>query len=323
VAGELERSAARAEGRGGAAAAAAFLERATELTPDGVRRGARALAAAQATLEAGAPDSASGLLATAEMGPLDELQRARVDRLRARIAFAVNRGRDAPGLLLAAAERLAPLDPVQARETYLEALEAAIFAGRLGDTDGIVGVASAACAAPPAPSPPRPADLLLDGLTTRFTRGYAAALPSLERALRAFLHEERHGKDDLRWYGLASRVAPDLWDDESWRRVTSRYVALAREAGMLTVLPLASSIRAGVHMLAGDSAAASALLDEVETITRATGNAPVRHASLLLTCLGGQEEPARQLIRRQCSTTASAATRTHSSLPGGRASTRI
>ena len=150
----------------------------------------------------------------------------------------MNRGRDAPALLLAAVEGLAPLDAAQARETYLEALEAAISASRLGAGDGIVAVAEAARDAPPAPASPRPADLLLDGLRTRFSEGYAAALPSLQRALRAFLHDGCHGKDDLRWYGLASRVAPDLWDDESWVRVTSRQVELARDAGMLTVLPL-------------------------------------------------------------------------------------
>ncbi|HEY4418487.1 MAG TPA: AAA family ATPase, partial [Pseudonocardia sp.] len=297
VAGELERSAARAEARGGVAAAAAFLGRATELTPDPSRRGARAIAAAPAKLEAGDPDRAAGFLATAEMGPLDELQRAQICRLRARIAFAVNRGRDAPALLLGAAERLAPLDAAQAREAYLEAIEAAISAGRLGAVDGIVTVAEAARAAPPLPSSPRPADLLLDGLTTRFTEGYAAALPLLRRALRAFVHNERHGQDDLRWYGLASRVAPDLWDDESWERVTSRQVELARGAGMLTVLPLACSIRAGVYVFAGEFAAASVLVDEVEAIQRITGNAPVWHTSVLLTALCGQEMQARQLIR--------------------------
>jgi DNA-binding CsgD family transcriptional regulator len=297
VAAELERSAARAEARGGVAAAAAFLGRATELTPDASRRGARAIAAVPAKLEAGAPDRASSLLATAEMGPLDELQRVQIGRLRARIAFAVNRGRDAPALLLAAAERLAPLDAAQARETYLEALEAAVVAGRLGAGGGIVAVAEAARRAPLAPSPPRPADLLLDGLTTRFTQGYAAALPSLRRALRAFVHDGGHGKDDLRWYGLASRVAPDLWDDESWERIASRQVQLARDAGMLTLLPLASSIRACVHVFAGEFAAASVLVDDVEAIQRITGNAPVRQTSLLLTSLQGGEEQTRQLIR--------------------------
>jgi hypothetical protein len=110
VAAELERSAGRAQARGGFAAAAAFLDRATGLTPDPARRGTRALAAAQAKFDAAALDRASELLATAEMTPLDELQRGRVDVLRAQIAFAAGRGRDAPALMLAAARRLEPLD---------------------------------------------------------------------------------------------------------------------------------------------------------------------------------------------------------------------
>src|SRR5215208_2575230 len=109
VARELELSADRAKGRGGVAAAAAFLERAAELSPDPAHRGARALAAAQAKLEAGAPEAADALLSTAELAPLDELQRARLQMLRAQIAFAVRHGSDAPSLLLDAARRLGSL----------------------------------------------------------------------------------------------------------------------------------------------------------------------------------------------------------------------
>jgi hypothetical protein len=103
VADELERSACRAQARGGIAAAAAFLERAAELTPDPARRGGRALAAAQAKFESGAPEAAQELLAVAELCPLYELQRARLARLRAEIVFARRRGSDAPPLLLDAA----------------------------------------------------------------------------------------------------------------------------------------------------------------------------------------------------------------------------
>jgi hypothetical protein len=176
VAGELERSAVRAQGRGGIAAAAAFLERSAELTPDPARRGARALAAARAKFAAGAPEAAHELLTVAELGWLDELQRAEVARLRAQMAFAGRRESDAPQLLLDAAKKLGPLDSGLARETYLEALGAAIFAGRLGRGLGQREVAVAVrTAAPPAPQPPRPMDLLLDGAVTRLTEGYVAA----------------------------------------------------------------------------------------------------------------------------------------------------
>jgi tetratricopeptide (TPR) repeat protein len=295
VAGELERSANRAHARGGVAAAAAFLERSAELSPDPARRAARALAATQAKLDAGAPDAALRLLATAQAGPLDELQRARVDLLRARIALAVNRGRDASPLLLTAAERLAPLDAALARDTYLEALDAAIFAGRLGHAAGVVEVAQAARAAPPAPRPPRLADLLLDGLATRFTQGYAAGAPPLKRALQAFDRDDDRGEHDLRWYGLACRIAPDLWDDEAWHQITSRQVRLARHAGALTILSIAVAYRANAHLHAGEFAAASALLDEAEAITQVTGSAPLMYVPPVLTAWRGQETQTLQL----------------------------
>ena len=148
VADELERSADRARRRGGVAAAAAFLERAAELTPDPARRGARALAAAQAKLEAGSREAAEELLATAELAPLDELQRAGLQRLRAQIAFVFSRGSDGPPLLVGAARRLEALDPALARQTYLEALGAAMYAGRVNADSGVLEVAEAARAAP-------------------------------------------------------------------------------------------------------------------------------------------------------------------------------
>ena len=166
VAGELERSAAGARGRGGVAAAAVFLQRSADLTPDPALRGARALAAARAKFAAGAPDAACELLAMAELGGLDELQRAELARLRAQMAFAQRRGSDAPRLLLDAAKKLGPLDSGLARETYLEALGAAISAGRLGRGLNVRDAAEAARTAPPAPQPPRPMDLLLDGAAT-------------------------------------------------------------------------------------------------------------------------------------------------------------
>ncbi|GAB2961659.1 LuxR family transcriptional regulator [Streptomyces pseudoechinosporeus] len=301
VAGELERSADRAQGRGGVAAAAAFLERATELTPDPARRGARALAAAQAKFEAAAPDVAYELLATAELGPLDELQRARLARLRAQIVFARSRGSDAPPLLLDAAKRLEPLDRGLARETYLEALGAAVFAGRLSGRQGVREVAEAARAASPGPQPPRPIDLLLDGVATRFTEGCVAGVPPLRRALHAFRAEALRDEDDVRrWLGLCpvaqETAAHELWDGELWDELATRAVRLAREAGTLTVLPTALVYRAGVHLHAGEFATASALIEEADAITAATGNARVRYTSLVLVAWRGEEVPALELI---------------------------
>jgi len=299
IAADLERSAGRAQARGGFAAAAAFLDRATELTPDLARRGARALAAAQAKFDAAAPDRAYELLATAEMAPLDELQRSRVDVLCGQIAFAQGRGSDAPPLLLKAAKRLEPLDAGLAREAYLEAFGAVLFAGRLGGAVGVREVADAARAASRTGSssqPPRGLDLLLDGLVTRFTEGYPAGVAPLRRALRAL-------QALLREHGLVGRevrfalgVSPELWDDEAWHELASLGVRTARDAGALTALPNGLTYHAGLLIFAGRFAAAAAFLEEADSIAAATGIAHFDYASLLLAALRGHETRALKVI---------------------------
>jgi DNA-binding CsgD family transcriptional regulator len=298
VAGALERSAGRVQGRGGVAAAAAFLERATELTPDPARRGTRALAAAQAKFDAAARETALELLATAEMCPLDALQRARLARLRGQLAFALRHGTDAPPLLLDAARLLAPLDAELARETYLDALGAGVFAGRLSGGGVMRETGEAARAAPAGPEPPRVIDLLMDGLAVRFTDGYVASVPPLRQAL-AFAREQERGEEDLRWLWLASPVAHEVWDDEAVHQLVDRAVRFARGAGAIRVLPTALIYRAIVHVYAGQFAAAAVLIEEVEAINEATGNMPLVYTattSLALAAWGGQEAQALELI---------------------------
>jgi DNA-binding CsgD family transcriptional regulator len=296
VAAELERSAGRARARGGAAADAAFLAYAAELTPDPADRGRRALAAAQAKFDAAASDAALDLLATAELAPLDELQRAWLERLRAEITFARTRGKDAPALLLHAARRLESLDAAMARETHLEAMAAAMFAGRLGDQPGLREAAEAALTAPEPPQPPRAIDLLLDGLATRFTEGYSAGLPPLRRALGAFRDLEGLTPRDVRWLWLACRLAQDLWDDELWDVLATGGLRVARETGALSVLPIAATYRASLHVHAGDFGAASSLIEEADAITQATDMAPLKYASLMLAAWRGNEADGLELI---------------------------
>jgi DNA-binding CsgD family transcriptional regulator len=300
VAAELERSAGRAQSRGGVAAAAAFLEQAAKLTPSPARRGERALAAAQAKHQAGAPDAALALLATAQAGPLDELQRARIDLLRAQIAFAVNRGSDAPPLLLTAAKRLEPLDVGLARETYLDALWAAMFVGRLARSGGLREVAQAAHAAPrpdPSREPPRAADLLLDGLASLFEAGPPAGTATLRRALRAFRSEQISKEEEIRWLHFACRTAVDLWDDEAWDVLATRHIELARDAGALVELPIALHTRIGVHLNAGELTAAAAVLEEVEVIAEATGSQVAPYGAVALAAWRGRESQALELMQ--------------------------
>jgi DNA-binding CsgD family transcriptional regulator len=285
VAGELERSADRAQARGGLSAAAAFLQRAAELTPDPAQRIERSLAAAQAKLDVADTTSASELLAAAELGPVDELQRARLERLGAQIAFASRRGRDAPPLLLEAARRLDPLDAAMARETYLEALASAMFAGRLGSGPDEREVAEAARASSRGHGVGA-ADRLLDALVTRYTEGYAAGVEPLSRALRAFAEPDGGGAD-RRWLWLACRLAQDLWDDELWNVLATRGVRLARDTGALNLLPNALNYLAALNVHSGAFESASAMHDEVEAITAATGIPPLNYAACMLAASRG------------------------------------
>jgi DNA-binding CsgD family transcriptional regulator len=295
VASELERSADRAQSRGGIAAAAAFLERATELTADPARRAERALAASQAKYHAGALDRALGLVAIADSGLLTEFQFAQVDVVRAQIAFAVNRGRDAPPLLLKAAKRLESLDARLARDTYLDALSAAVVAHRLATGVGLLQVAHAVSNAPEV-RPPRASDLLLDGWESLITEGYRAGTPRLQRALRAFRSKSIPRDEEIRWLWLACHTAYELWDDETWRLFSERLVELARGAGALAALPIALDALSSWALFAGDFARAASLVEEGQAITEATGSNPTAYGPVLLAACQGRAQPATALI---------------------------
>jgi DNA-binding CsgD family transcriptional regulator len=296
VAAELERAAGRAQSRGGLAAAAAFLERATALTLEPALRAGRALAAAQAKYEAGLLDDALALLAAAEAGAGDQLQRARARLLRAQIAFASRRGSDAPPLLLKAARDLEAVDVDLSRATYLEALSAALFAGRLARGGSVVEVSEAALAGPPAPTPPRPSDLLLDGLAIRFTEGYAAAAPILKRALSAFRRETLLPPQEARWLWLACWVAADVWDDETWTLLSTRQLQLVRDAGALTAIPFALSVRSAVQAISGELTEAASMVEEIRAVIEATGIPVIPYTELWLAALRGQEAELSELI---------------------------
>jgi DNA-binding CsgD family transcriptional regulator len=219
-----------------------------------------------------------------------------LERLRAEITFARTRGSDAPALLFDAARRLEPLDAAMARETHLEAMVAAMYAGRLSDTPGVREAAEAARASPAAPQPPSAIDLLLDGLTTRFTEGYSAGVPPLRGALDAFRGVERLPARDARWLWLACRLAQDLWDDELWYELATRGLRGARDTGALRVLPIAATYRASLHVHAGAFDAAASLIEEAEAIVRATEMAPLKYASLMLAAWRGDEAEASELF---------------------------
>lgn len=304
VAAELERSAGRAQARGGLAAAAAFLERSASLTADPGLRVERLLAAAQFHLQAGAFDATLGLLAAAEAEATDELTRARVDLLRGRVSSAHDAGREAPSQLLDAASRLESLDPDLARQTYLDAWGAALFAGHLAAAGGSLWDVSRAARAAPAPAPsaapgpPGPSDLLLDGLAALIVEGRAAAAPMLRRAVDAF----RSDGDEvsvghwLQWGVLASSAAVTLWDFDSWRAMSTRQIELAREAGGLALLSIALNGHAMISAWCGDFETATALVAEDEAMKQATGTRIAPYGAMLLAAYQGRVSAASALI---------------------------
>ena len=296
VATELERSAGRARARGGLAAAAAFLKRAVALTRDPKRRTDRALAAADFGVRAGAFDAARGMVAAAEVGPLDELQRARLDLVRAEAAYSESRGNAAPALLLRAAKSLEPLDPRLARETYLDAWSAALFAGGLATSASLQEVSLEAQAAQTPPDGSRPSDALLDGFSLAFTQGRPAAAPVLAKAATGYAGDDVSIEEALRWGWLATAAAVMVWDYETCLAVAMRGVQLAREAGELTVLAVSVNVLAQALSLGGEFGRAKLLVAEADNVTEATGARVAPYGGLVLAGLEGREDRASSLI---------------------------
>ncbi|GAS98025.1 regulatory protein LuxR [Mycolicibacterium canariasense] len=295
VAAELEASAGRAQARGGISAAAAFLERAAMLSVDSAKRSERALAAASAKVQLGAFDSAQDLLAMAEAQRPSDRQRARGDLIRAQIAYISNHGRDAPPLLLSAAKRLESIDVTLSRVTYMDAMLAAMFAGRLALNANVFDVALAAQTAPRPAAIPDRRDLLLDWLILHYRLGYVAARPALGAVLAAF-DDGVSPDEELICALLASSAAHLAWDDDRFDQATRRHVDIARGRGAIGDMPVALSSRATALLFFGDLAGAAAVVDELEAAQEATGSRLAPYAALGLAALRGEQADAMALI---------------------------
>ncbi len=292
VAAELEESAARAQARGGLAAAAAFLDRASALTPDQSTRSERALVAAQAKLQAGALEEALRLLASAEAGSLTEVQLARAALLRGQISFASTRSGDAATLLLDAAERYRDVNPVLARETYLEALTAAVFAGSLAAPGARPRQVATAARAAPTACHPRAPDLLLDGFAAVFSGAYGPAAPVLRQAQRTI--EDMSQTEQLRWMWAATVAAQHLWDDEGWKHLSDLHLEMIRETGRLADLAIALGHRGQMHVFAGELTLAASRLEAIQEATELTGSPLAQYHGVSLAAMRGREPEAKQ-----------------------------
>jgi DNA-binding CsgD family transcriptional regulator len=289
VAQELLDSAARAQSRGGIAASAAFLDRAVTFTSEPGKRAVRAVAAARAKFAAADFLAADSLMAIADAGPLNELGRAELQRMRAQMAFDLRRGRDAPGLLGSAARRLEPLDAERASETHLQALIAAVYAGELADRREVAAVTRAARIAPALGGHLELRQRLLRALATRLTRGYVAAAEMLGDALGEYVT----GEPSLDWQCVAfNLVAMDLWDNDAWLWLASRQTQMARSTGALMLLPYALDYLAAFHLHAGDLSRATGLVAESAHLQLGTRADTLPYIPLRLAAWRGEEQAA-------------------------------
>jgi DNA-binding CsgD family transcriptional regulator len=287
VADELERSAGRAQARGGPAAAAAFLERAAALTADPRRRARLMLASAESKHDAVARHGAVAMMADIDVGQLDEMEQARLERLSARAVLTARSGGEAPQLLLRAARRLEPLSAPLARDTYLDAFAAAMIIGPHALGDSWPELARSALEASSRWESADPDSLLLRGLALQVSDGYTIAVPTLRRALRGFLAVPVPTGDTSAALWLACRTAMNLWDDGSWHQLAGRMVRSARDGGALTASPLSALVASTI--LRGDFGEAASLIEETNMITARTGSVVSMHGPMALAAWQGRD----------------------------------
>lgn len=303
VAADLERSAGRARRRGGAGAAAAFLERAAALTPDRERATVRLVAAAQAMQDAGAPQDALRLLAAAPDDALPPREAALAAALRARARYALDRDATIAPALVAAAQRLAPLDAAAAREAYLDAFSVARYAGRVAQAVepdaspaiSLADVGHAVLEATRDETPERPLDLVLQGQARIAVRDYAGGVPLLRRAFAAY--DPRTARSaDLPWILRACQEAFDIWDLDALRTLSAAQVELARAGGVLAALPNALNLRGVALLQDGDLDAAAVVADEIELIKQVTRQSFPANVHVVVAAWRGREAVAQPLI---------------------------
>jgi DNA-binding CsgD family transcriptional regulator len=294
VAGELERCAVRARGRGGVAAAAAFLQRALGLTADAWRRTDRALAAAELSFQAGSLDTTQRLLAVVESSPHDGFQTARAAMVRGHLALVLNYGRDAPLLLLKAARQLEPFDLELAREAYLTAYGSAMSAAHLGQAGVFLDICKAIERLPPPQDGPDGRSLLLEGLARVHTDGRAVAIPILRRAVSALA--QLPDEDVMGWGWIAPMASHLTWDSDASSEIYQRQAEIVRAAGALADLPVYLSSVALDNAWNGDLAGARLLIAESDTVAAVTGSRLPPFAALRLLSMEGKQSEASALI---------------------------
>jgi DNA-binding CsgD family transcriptional regulator/tetratricopeptide (TPR) repeat protein len=293
VALQLERATERARTRNGGRVAAAFLERAAALTPQGPARARRLLRAAESAFRVGDASAALELVQDAEQFGIDGSADACARRLRAAILRTSGEEAQASRLLVEAASSAAPTDPSLAREIYLEALHAALRAGSPGAGAELASVQGAARGMTHhTGGQPSAADDLLDGYAALGRETRTEALAALRRGVDALRR-----RADLRWCGIGITAAWRLFDDVAIHELALAYVTEARRAEALLMLPEALQYLAASELLAGRLEDASAHVREAESVAEQAGRSTPDRSGYLLMIAGwrGEEAAGRQL----------------------------
>jgi DNA-binding CsgD family transcriptional regulator/tetratricopeptide (TPR) repeat protein len=285
VAEELERCADDARTRGGAAAAAAFLQRAVTLSADPLRRAERTVAAARACFEAGSGERALALLASVETARFGAAQRARADLVRGQITFAQRQDSAGPLLLVRAARHLSELDPAGARDHLLEAAGMSFVAGC--STNVHAQILAAASSTAPAGAGPD----LLDALIAFASRGYLAAAPALRAAL--------YDSPQPIWTqspALAPMVAIELWDTDTFSTIVGHLVEEGRRTGSPLLLRLGLAMSTIDAITTGDPGRAIATTAEEAAVADAINVAPLLNNRMLLAAIRGRRDQYAALL---------------------------
>ncbi len=297
VAAELERSAGRAQARGGVAATAAFLQRAVALTPDPARRATRALAAAQASVQSAAFDTAFALLAVADARrrPRGGARPCRPAPGPAGVHLPARYGGDD-----AAARRRAPARAPgragsHARRTSTRSPRRCSGRGstaRSGCRRWPTSPVTRHARRTRSPGPRTCCSTRSSPSQTTTRRPYRpAGRPSGgSPAIR------RSAQERLRWLWQGCVIALEMWDDERAYELSGRSVDIARETGTLSELALALSARTPVLVFCGELSAAASTVAETESVQEATGIGAAPYGALILDAWRGRTEETRDLI---------------------------
>jgi DNA-binding CsgD family transcriptional regulator len=295
VAAGLERSAERAERRGGYAAQATFLARAAELTPDAQHHAVRPFAAARAHLAAGDGTLAEALLDQAAPRLDAAGMHVAALRLRASIAVFFSRHKDAPAILLDAIAAAGPPDLPLIRAMLFEAMQAALVARQYTTGTALAEVAHAALRTPAQTA--TGTDLLLDGFAIRTAVGYSPAVPLLRAAVAALFTGERPPQAGIPATILGWFAADDLWDEQLRQEMLRRAEAAQRRHGALGALRITLAGLTTGEVWAGRPAEAEACYLEAAEISASMGvPAPATTGVLLeLRAWQGREQESRAL----------------------------